>query len=190
MADPGFVHSTALVESDRIGPGTRVWAFAHILDGAIIGSDCKIGDHVFIEGGATIGDRVTVKNNALIWHGVHIGDDVFVGPNVVFTNDLLPRAHIKTGPEQWLETWVESGASIGANATILCGVRLGAHSMVGAGSVVAKDVAPHELVVGNPASHRTWLCDCGRTLPDDLICPSCGNEFSLGPGGDVVKGHP
>ncbi len=154
-----FIHEKALVETSAIGEGTRIWAFAHVMDGAIIGSECNIGDHAFIESGATIGKGVTIKNNALIWKGVQIADYVFIGPNVVFTNDVRPRSprmplmkEKQLTESDWLvETFVEEGASIGANATIVAGVTLGRYCMVGAGSVVTKDVDPFALVVGNPA---------------------------------------
>lgn len=154
-----FIHPQALVESDRIGEGTRIWAFAHVMSGAVIGADCNVGDHAFIETGADVGNGVTIKNNVLIWKGVRIADYAFIGPNVVFTNDRHPRSprmpvmKLKALSEtDWLvETFVEEGASIGANATILPGIRLGRYCMVGAGSVVTKDVKPFELVAGNPA---------------------------------------
>jgi len=180
MARGPIVHPSAIVESSQIGDRTRVWAFAHILDGAIVGEDCKIGDHAFIEGGATLGNRVTVKNNSLIWHGVSIGDDVFVGPNTVFTNDLNPRVRYQTGPDDWESTEVEERASIGANSTIVAGIRLGFNSMIGAGSVVTKDVPDHALVFGNPARQQGWVCDCGHKLDDDLSCPNCGRTFEEG----------
>lgn len=172
-----FVHSTALVESSQVGSGTRVWAFAHILDGAVIGEDCKIGDHAFIEGGATLGDRVTVKNNSLIWHGVTIGDDVFVGPNAVFTNVVAPRAAYQTYPEDWEKTEIADRVSIGANSTIVSGIRIGFNAMIGAGSVVTRDVPDHALVYGNPAKHAGWVCDCGNKLDDDLTCSSCERRY-------------
>lgn len=172
-------HSTALVESDSIGSGTTIWAFAHIMSGAVVGSNCKVGDHSFIEGGAVVGDRVTIKNNALIWHGVSIGDDCFIGPNAVFTNDLMPRAHQKSTSEDWLDTTVEEGATIGANATIVCGVTLGSHCMVGAGSVVTKDVPAHALIVGNPGRMVGWVCYCGQRLPGDLVCPRCTRRYAM-----------
>ena len=154
-----YIHPRALVETDQIGSNTRIWAFAHVMADAVVGEDCNIGDHVFIESGVRIGDGVTIKNNALIWVGIHIADYAFIGPNVVFTNDLRPRSPrmplIKNqGLEEadWLvESHVEEGASIGANATILAGVTLGEYCMVGAGSVVTKNVEPFTLVVGNPA---------------------------------------
>jgi acetyltransferase-like isoleucine patch superfamily enzyme len=175
---PGVkVHRTALVESDSIGSGTTIWAFVHIMHGAVVGLNCKIGDHAFIEGGAVLGDRVTVKNNALIWHGVTIGDDVFVGPNAVFTNDLMPRAHRQSGPEDWLSTTVGHGATIGANSTVVCGVTIGRHSMIGAGTVVTKDVAPFSLVVGNPGKAIGWACICGARLGRDQECGRCGRSY-------------
>ena len=151
MANDVFVHPSALVETSEVGSGTKVWAFAHVMEGAVVGSDCKIGDHAFIESGAILGDRVVIKNNSLIWHGVSIGDDVFVGPNTVFTNVVSPRARYQTYPEDWVKTEVADRASIGANSTIVCGIRLGFNSMVGAGSVVTRDVPDHALVFGNPA---------------------------------------
>jgi acetyltransferase-like isoleucine patch superfamily enzyme len=190
MADepPVFVHPQGLCESDRVGPGTRIWAFAHVLPGAVIGSDCNICDHAFIEGGAVIGSGVTIKNAVLVWDRVTIEDEVFVGPNAVFTNDLRPRAAIKRGPEGWLPTLVRRGATIGANATIVCGVTIGEHAFVAAGAVVARDVAPHALVAGNPARFLGWVCTCGERLPqgpaEDLLCP-CGLRWRIGPGGDL-----
>jgi len=144
-----FIHSHALCESDSIGDRTRVWAFAHILPGAVIGEDCNICDGVFVEGEARVGDRVTVKCGVQLWDGVVLEDDVFVGPNATFTNDLFPRS--RKHPESYAKTVVRKGASIGANATILPGVTIGAGAMVGAGSVVTRDVPEHAIVVGNPA---------------------------------------
>jgi acetyltransferase-like isoleucine patch superfamily enzyme len=144
-----FIHEKALCETDQVGAGTRVWAFAHVLAGARIGEQCNICDGVFIEGGAVVGDRVTVKCGVQLWDGVALGDDVFVGPNATFTNDLQPRSR------QWLEqparTVVHDGASIGAGATILPGIEIGRGAMVGAGAVVIRSVPPHAIVVGNPA---------------------------------------
>jgi acetyltransferase-like isoleucine patch superfamily enzyme len=174
-----FVHPTALVDTSEVGSGTRVWAFAHLMEGAVVGSNCKIGDHAFIEGGAVLGDRVVVKNNALIWHGVKIGNDVFVGPNTVFTNVTSPRARYQTYADDWEETVVSDRASIGANSTIVCGVRLGYNCMVGAGSVVTTDVPDHALVYGNPARPGGWVCDCGGKLDGDLACPHCGRKYEL-----------
>ena len=158
MADY-FCHPAALVETDAIGEGTKIWAFAHVMAEARIGSDCNIGDHAFIENGAFVGNGVTIKNNVLIWKGVHIGNYAFIGPNVVFTNDRCPRSPRMPSVKKknlseadWLlETHVEEGVSIGAGSIILPGIRLGRYCMIGAGSVVTKDVAPYDLVAGNPA---------------------------------------
>lgn len=174
--DDVFVHPDALCESHDIGPRTRVWAFAHVLPGATIGADCNIGDHVFVEGGARIGDRVTVKNAVLVWDLVEVEDDVFLGPNMVFTNDLWPRAHRKKSRAELAATRVRVGATIGANATIVCGVTVGAHAFVAAGAVVVRDVPDHALVAGNPARQRGWVCRCGQRLPATLVC-GCGRRY-------------
>lgn len=177
VSDDVFVHPTALVESADVGAGTRVWAYAHIMDGATVGRECKIGDHTFVESGAVVGDRVTIKNGCLIWHGVVLGNEVFVGPGVVFTNDLTPRVRYQTGPGDWLATVVGPGASIGANSTIVCGITIGANAMVGAGSVVTKDVPDHGIVWGNPARRNGWACECGSRLPASLACAVCGRNY-------------
>lgn len=145
-----FVHPQGLCESKSIGDGTRIWAFAHVLPGARIGRDCNICDHVFIENDVVVGDRVTIKCGVQLWDGVRLEDDVFVGPNVTFTNDPSPRS--KVYPESFAQTVVARGASIGANATILPGVRIGANAMVGAGAVVTRDVPANAVIVGNPAT--------------------------------------
>jgi len=147
--DDHFIHPDARCESDSIGAGTRIWAFAHVLPGARIGADCNICDGVFVEGEAIIGDRVTVKNGVQVWDGIHLGDDVFVGPNATFTNDPFPRS--RSYDHDVPVTVVEDGASIGGNATILPGRRIGKKAMVGAGAVVTKDVPDFAIVVGNPA---------------------------------------
>jgi len=144
-----YQHPQALVETKTIGEGTRVWAFAHILPGAVIGSECNICDHVFIENKVTMGDRVTIKCGVQLWDGVILEDDVFVGPNATFTNDPFPRS--RQYPGEFPKTLVRKGASIGANATILPGLTIGQNAMVGAGAVVTRDVPPNAIVVGNPA---------------------------------------
>src|SRR5688572_22845170 len=144
-----FKHPLALVESDSIGEGTRIWAFAHVLPHAKIGRECNICDHTFIENDVVVGDRVTVKCGVQLWDGVSIEDDVFIGPNATFTNDLFPRSRMR--PEKFSTTVVRKGASIGANATILAGVEIGVKAMIGAGAVVTRSVPPNAIVVGNPA---------------------------------------
>lgn len=144
-----FIHPQALCESTNVGLDTRIWAFAHILPGAVIGNDCNICDHVFIENDVILGDRVTVKCGVQLWDGVRLGNDVFVGPNATFTNDKHPRS--KLYQAQVLQTHVEAGASIGANATILPDIRIGSRAMVGAGAVVTRNVPPRAIVAGNPA---------------------------------------
>jgi acetyltransferase-like isoleucine patch superfamily enzyme len=150
MSDEPFVHEKGLVEPGaRIGAGTRVWAFAHVLGGAVIGRDCNVCDGVFVENDVVIGDRVTLKCGVQVWDGVRLEDDVFVGPNATFTNDLFPRSRQR--PEKFEQTVVRKGASLGANCTILAGVVIGKNAMVGAGAVVTKDVPEDAIVVGNPA---------------------------------------
>lgn len=144
-----FVHPQGICESTRIGARTRVWAFAHVLPGAVVGEDVNINDHVFVENDVVIGDRVTLKSGVQVWDGISLGADVFVGPNATFTNDPFPRS--KQYPESFSRTLVEDGASIGGGAVILPGVRIGRRAMIGAGAVVTKDVPPYAIVVGNPA---------------------------------------
>lgn len=152
-----FKHSHALVESTHIGDGTRVWAFAHILPGARIGASCNICDGVFIENDVVVGDRVTIKCGVQLWDGISVGSGVFIGPNATFTNDGFPRSR----PVAFLpkRTLVKSGASIGANATILPGITIGANSMVGAGAVVTRDVPDNAIVMGNPARITGYVDD-------------------------------
>jgi acetyltransferase-like isoleucine patch superfamily enzyme len=176
---PAKVHPSALVESDAVGDGTRVWAFAHVMAGATIGRDCNVCDHVFVETGAVVGDRVTLKNRALVWTGVTIEDDVFVGPAVTFTNDRFPRAGRGAKEADWLSpTIVRAGASIGAGCTIVCGITIGRLAMVGAASVVTSDVPPHALVRGHPARRVGWVCECGRPLSKALRC-TCNRAYDL-----------
>jgi UDP-2-acetamido-3-amino-2,3-dideoxy-glucuronate N-acetyltransferase len=148
VTDAAFIHDHALVESDEIGAGTRIWAFAHVMAGAVIGAGCNITDHTFIEGDVVLGDRVTVKSGVYLWDGMRVEDDVFIGPHATFTNDPFPRSR---QPFDCPSTTIRRGASIGAGAVILPGVTIGERSMVGAGAVVTKDVPSDVVVVGNPA---------------------------------------
>lgn len=181
-----FVHPQALCESEQVGSNTRVWAFAHIMQGARVGEDCNICDHAFVETGASIGNRVTVKNNVLIWDKVIIEDDVFLGPGVVFTNDLNPRASFKKTPDRFLVTKVGHGATVGAGAVVICGNDVGPMAFIGAGAVVTADVLPHALVVGNPARRVAWVCECGEKLSEDLAC-SCGRQFRQNARGGLMQ---
>ena len=159
-----------------------MWHHVHIRAGAVIGAGCNLGKNVYVDAGAVIGDRVKIQNNVSVYAGVTIEDDVFVGPSAVFTNDLFPRA----ANPSWevVPTIVRRGASIGANATIVCGNEIGELSTVGAGSVVTRSIEPHELVVGNPARRIGWMCRCGHvasrelTAPTDLRCPDCRRNSS------------
>ncbi|HZQ92174.1 MAG TPA: acyltransferase [Terriglobales bacterium] len=182
MATPQgvFVHPHALCESEQVGEGTRVWAFAHVMKGAKVGKGCNLCDHSFVESGAVLGDNVTVKNSVSVWDCVEVGNNVFIGPNAVFTNDLNPRAEVKKPREQWVPTRIKDGASIGANATIVCGITLGRYAFVAAGAVVASDVPDFALVMGVPARPRGWMCKCGERLKLKGTrgrCGKCGSSF-------------
>ncbi len=186
VTPPGVrVHPLGLCESDDVGPGTRIWAWAHVLPGARVGADCNVCDHAYVEGGARLGDRVTVKNAVQVFDGVDVGDDVFLGPGVVFTNDLRPRAHVKKGPDALLPTVVEDGVTLGAGVVVVCGTRIGRHAFVAAGAVVTRDVLAHSFVVGNPARQVGWICACGERLADDLTCSACGGSHAPAPDGLV-----
>lgn len=173
-----FVHPNGLCESDDIGSGTRIWAFAHVMTGARVGAGCNIGDHAFVETGVVIGDNVTVKNGVSLWRGLTVEADVFLGPHCTFTNDRRPRATIKRPIEDLLATVVRRGATIGANATVLCGLEVGPGAFVAAGAVVLCDVPAHAVMAGNPASRTGWVCACGAALDDDLRC-ECGLRYEL-----------
>ena len=177
------VHPQGLCESDDVGDGTRVWAFAHVLAGAKVGRDCNICDCAFVEDGATLGDRVTVKNGTLVFRGVTCEDEVFLGPNVLFTNDLRPRAANRLAAEELLPTTVRRGASLGAGVVVVCGTEIGEYAFAAAGAVVTKDVAPHSFVAGNPAVHKGWVCRCGARLVAEsngvMHCPECSERYRL-----------
>lgn len=158
-----FQHAQSIVESPTVGEGTRVWAFAHVLPQAVIGKNCNICDHVFIENHVTLGDRVTVKCGVQLWDGIRIEDDVFIGPNATFTNDPFPRSKQHLG--KYPETVIRKGASIGANATILPGITIGTGAMVGAGAVVTHSVPPHAVVAGNPARILRYVTDSESKAP-------------------------
>jgi UDP-3-O-[3-hydroxymyristoyl] glucosamine N-acyltransferase len=175
-----FAHELALVESDDIGEGTRIWPFAHVMKGARIGRGCNIGEQAYVEAGAVLGNNVTVKNGVAIWTGVTVEDDVFLGPHCVLTNDPNPRAYLKKSCELLVPTRICSHATIGANATIVCGNVIGRYAFIGAGAVIIRSVPDFALVVGNPARQIGWMCVCAHKFPlfaDDSACAHCGRTF-------------
>lgn len=178
-----MIHQTALVEDVHIDASTNVWAYAHVMNGAQIGRDVNIGDHCFIEGGAIVGDGVTVKNGVCIWEGVTIEDGVFIGPQVAFTNDVYPRSprlgltkNKYEDKSNWLvKTILGRGCSIGARSVVLPGVRIGPFAMIGAGTVVTRDVPEFALVTGSPGRVVGCVCACGdRLASSNLVCSQCG----------------
>jgi acetyltransferase-like isoleucine patch superfamily enzyme len=184
-----YAHPTAVVESEEIGDETKIWHFAHIRKGSKIGKNCNIGKSVYIDTDAIIGNNVKIQNFVSVYKGVTIEDDVFVGPSVTFTNDLYPRAFI------WDEghvsdTLICRGASIGANATLVCGITVGRYAMIGAGSVVAEDVPPFSLVLGNPARQKGWVCYCGQRLDEDDPQNASCNAYRCKACGKLVETKP
>ena len=176
MSD-ALIHPTAEIQEDaRIGSGTRIWQHCIVMAGAVIGAECKLGHNVFVETDVVVGDGVTIKDNMTLYEGVTIGDRAFIGPNAVFTNVRNPRAFISR-KQDYQPTIIGEGASIGANATLFCGVTVGRYALVGAGAVVIKDVADHALVAGNPARAIGWVGRAGVRLGDDLACPETGERY-------------
>ena len=173
-----FVHEKGICDSPNVGEGTRIWAFSHVLPGATIGKNCNICENVFIENKVTIGNNCTIKNGVSVWDCVTLEDGVFLGPSCAFTNDFRPRSFIKRGGTHFLPTLLKTGCTIGANATIVCGITIGEYSMVGAGAVVTKDVAPFTLVVGNPARSIGRICYCGERLNQEEFCRICETSLS------------
>ena len=174
-----FAHESAYVdEGARIGKGTKIWHFCHVMPGAEIGERCSLGQNVVVMNGTRIGTNVKIQNNVSIYEGVELEDDVFCGPSMVFTNVINPRSHVSRRNE-YQRTLVRRGATIGANATIVCGVTLGEYAFVGAGAVVTTDVLPYAMMVGVPAKRRGWMCQCGERLPDSGAgtCKACGSRY-------------
>lgn len=183
-----FVHESAFVDDGaRIGGGTKVWHFCHVLPGATIGERCSLGQNVVVMNGVKIGNNVKIQNNVSVYEGVELEDDVFCGPSMVFTNVVNPRSHVSRRNE-YRRTLVKRGATIGANATIVCGATLGEYAFVGAGSVVTGDVAAYALVVGVPGRRIGWMCQCGERLPDSGSgrCGGCGTEYRSA-GDEIVR---
>lgn len=178
-----FVHESAYVdEGATIGAQSKVWHFCHVMPGAVIGSRCNLGQNVVVMNGVTVGDNCKVQNNVSLYEGVVLEQDVFCGPSMVFTNVMNPRSHVSRKSE-YRVTLVKRGASIGANATIVCGTTLGEYCFIGAGAVVTRDVAPFALMAGVPARRIGWMCQCGERLPGvtgEVTCAACGSRYSVG----------
>jgi UDP-2-acetamido-3-amino-2,3-dideoxy-glucuronate N-acetyltransferase len=184
-----YVHESAYIdEGVTIGEGTKVWHFSHVMKGSRIGSRCTIGQNVLIGPNATVGNNVKIQNNVSVYEGVVLEDDVFCGPSCVFTNVDRPRSGFPTGHEAYLQTLVKQGATIGANATIVCGHTLGEHAFIGAGSVVTQDIPAHAIAYGNPARLHGWACACGEPIEfgaDGATCRACGRTYRMN--GEEVK---
>jgi UDP-2-acetamido-3-amino-2,3-dideoxy-glucuronate N-acetyltransferase len=183
MNQQATIHPTAVVDAGaQIGAGTAIWHFCHIMPGAVIGAGCNLGQNVFIDTNVQIGNGVKIQNNVSVYNGVVIEDDVFIGPSVVFTNVINPRSFIERKKE-FKSTVIRQGATLGANATLVCGVEVGAYAMVGAGSVVTKSVKPFALVYGNPAVQKGWISQSGHTLNFNevgkAVCPQDGSIYTL-----------
>lgn len=175
-----FVHESSYIDDDVvIGKNTKIWHFSHIQSGAVIGSDCSFGQNVNVSNYVRVGNHVKVQNNVSLYEGVELEDYVFCGPSMVFTNDLTPRAKYPKGSIGYKKTIVRKGATIGANATVVCGHELGAWCMIAAGAVVTKDVPSHALMAGVPAKQTGWVCECGQVLNEKLLCPACGRKYEV-----------
>ena len=178
-----FAHPTAIIDDGcQVGTGTKIWHFSHLMSGCVIGDNCTIGQNVFIAAKVSVGNNVKVQNNVSLYEGVICEDDVFIGPSVVFTNVINPRSSI-TRKNEYKQTRVKKGASIGANATIICGNEIGEYAFIGAGAVVTKNVPAYALVMGNPAIHTGWISEYGHKLQFEengkAVCPESGQEYIL-----------
>jgi UDP-2-acetamido-3-amino-2,3-dideoxy-glucuronate N-acetyltransferase len=178
IAPDAFIHESAYVDEGAVvGAGTKIWHFCHVLGGAVIGERCSLGQNVVVMNRVRIGNNVKIQNNVSVYEGVELGDDVFCGPSMVFTNVINPRSHVSRKAE-YRRTVVRRGATIGANATIVCGITLGEYCFVGAGAVVSKDVPAFALMVGVPARRVGWTCQCGERLPSGGgTCGACGAQY-------------
>lgn len=173
-----FVHESSYIDDDVvIGAGTKIWHFCHIQKGARIGERCSFGQNVNISNHVKIGNGVKIQNNVSVYEGVEIEDDVFCGPSMVFTNDLTPRAPFPKGTAGYKRTLIRRGASIGANATVVCGHTIGSWAMIAAGAVVTKNVSDYALMAGVPAKQIGWVCQCGKKLPKSYCCAECNRRY-------------
>lgn len=177
--DSFFSHNTSVIDQGaNIGSGTKIWHFSHVMSGAQIGSDCVLGQNVFVGGKAVIGNRVKIQNNVSVYDSVEIADDVFLGPSCVLTNVINPRSHVERKTE-YKKTIIGKGATIGANATLVCGITIGEYALIGAGAVVTNHVKPYALMVGVPAVQKGWVSKNGITLDETLTCPETGEKYFL-----------
>jgi UDP-2-acetamido-3-amino-2,3-dideoxy-glucuronate N-acetyltransferase len=179
VADGVFVHESSYVDEGAvIGAGTKIWHFCHVMPGARIGARCSLGQNVVVMNGTRIGDNVKIQNNVSVYEGVELEDDVFCGPSMVFTNVTNPRSQVSRKHE-YRRTLVRRGCSIGANATVLCGITLGEYAFIGAGAVITRDVLPYALMAGVPARRIGWMCRCGERLPEAGagVCLACGTRY-------------
>ncbi len=178
MQNKYFVHESSYIDDNvKIGEGTKIWYFCHIQSGAVIGKNCNMGQNVNIANDVVIGNNVKIQNNVSVYQGVELEDYVFCGPSCVFTNDLTPRCEYPKQASHYLKTHVGKGASIGANATVVCGHEIGNYALIAAGAVVTKNVLPYSIMAGVPAVRIGWVCKCGGILGEDLICPDCGKHY-------------
>lgn len=175
---PYFVHESSYIDNDvSIGDNTKIWHFCHIQSGVEIGEKCSLGQNVNISNNVKIGNRVKIQNNVSVYEGVTVEDDVFLGPSCVFTNVSIPRAQFPRSSKEYKSTRICEGASVGANATIICGHTIGKFAMIAAGAVVTKDVSPYALMIGVPARQVGWVCECGQILDTEFICLNCGKNM-------------
>lgn len=180
MENKYFVHPTSFVDENvKIGEGTKIWHFCHVQSGAVIGNNCSLGQNVNISNNVKIGEGCKIQNNVSLYEGVELEDSVFCGPSCVFTNDLTPRAKYPKGHANYKKTLVKTGASIGANSTIVCGHTVGRWALIGAGAVVTSNVPDHALMLGVPAVRKGWVCECGEILGDDLLCKKCSRKYII-----------
>lgn len=194
MENEVFIHESALVDEGAVvGPGTKVWHFSHVMSGARIGSGCSLGQNVFVADTVRIGNNVKIQNNVSVYAGVELEDDVFCGPSVVFTNVRTPRSAFPRSQAQYLQTVIKRGASVGANATVVCGLTVGEWALIGAGAVVTADVPPFALMVGVPARRIGWVCKCGERLQafengvTKSACPACSRKYQLEQGAGMAS---